>query len=95
MPLARNHINTLRRARRLQLSKISLTVLESDTKLLREQKSFNDAVAELTKRLSASRAFTPEDSQEEYTDVPAFDPLLDVLCKRRKRLDRSGCGSRI
>lgn len=46
----------------------ALTALESDTKLLKSQKSFPDAIAELTKRLSAPPTFTGDDFLDEYTD---------------------------
>lgn len=46
----------------------ALTVLDSDTKLLKAQKSFQDAIAELTKPLSAPPTFTADEFQEEYTD---------------------------
>ena len=46
----------------------ALTVLESDTKLLKSQKSFQEAIAELTKPLSAPPTFTADEFQEEYTD---------------------------
>jgi hypothetical protein len=47
----------------------ALTVLDSDTKLLKAQKSFVGAIAALTKPLSTSLAFTTEEFlQEDYTN---------------------------
>jgi hypothetical protein len=46
----------------------ALTVLDSDTKLLKSQKSFGDAISELTKPLSAPPAFVADEFQEEYRD---------------------------
>jgi hypothetical protein len=46
----------------------ALTVLDSDTKLLKAQKSFANAIAELTKPLSVPPTFTAGDFQEGYTD---------------------------
>jgi hypothetical protein len=44
------------------------TTLDKDTKQIRGNRSFADAVDHLTSGLSASRVFTPDDFREEYTD---------------------------
>ncbi len=44
------------------------TALDHDTKQVRAKKSFDEAIQDLTSRLSASGTFTPEDFREEYTD---------------------------
>ena len=46
----------------------ALTVLNSDTKLLKAQKSFANAIDEITKPLSASPTFTAADFRDEYTE---------------------------
>jgi hypothetical protein len=46
----------------------ALTVLDSDTKLLKAQKSFANAIDELKEPLSAPPAFTADDFQEAYTE---------------------------
>jgi hypothetical protein len=45
----------------------AITALDSDTRLLKAQKSFADAISELTKPLSAAGTFTAGDFLEEYT----------------------------
>jgi hypothetical protein len=44
------------------------TALDHDTKQVKSKKTFDEAVADLTSRLSATGAFTAEDFREEYTD---------------------------
>ncbi len=45
-----------------------ITVLDQDTRQIKEKNSFAEAVDELTARLSASRSFTVEDFREDYSD---------------------------
>jgi len=46
----------------------AITVLDQDTKQIKAKGSFDEAVNELTSRLTASKDFVPEDFREEYTD---------------------------
>jgi predicted nucleic acid-binding protein len=46
----------------------AITALDHDTKQIKSKKSFGEAIEDLTSRLSASGAFTPDEFREEYTD---------------------------
>ena len=46
----------------------AITALDHDTKQIKSKKSFDEAIEDLTSRLSASGAFTSDEFREEYTD---------------------------
>jgi hypothetical protein len=46
----------------------AITVLDQDTRQIKTKDSFSAAVDDLTARLSASNAFTPDDFREDYSD---------------------------
>jgi hypothetical protein len=46
----------------------AITVLDQDTRQIKEKKSFSAAVDELTKGLSATKSFTDDDFRENYSD---------------------------
>jgi predicted DNA-binding WGR domain protein len=74
----------------------AVTVLDSDTKLVKAQNSFAAAIAELTKQISAPSDFTADDFQEEHTDkFLRLILYLTIFASGAKELDKSGRARRI